>query len=436
MPFRFVSLFMLMMLALPASAQTVEMPDQVTGGGPVPIIVHGLVSQQKVTIVAERVMSDDGQLTGYRAEAQYVADRRGRIVLASNAPVAGDYSGADASGLFWSMHPIAKLPTDVASGTVRVSVLVPGRPGATGITRFITGDQDVKSEPVDGFPGALLIRMPSKRPLPVVIALGGSEGGSSFGRTFGPWLASQGYAVLVLPYYAPDWGSEKLPGLPVDFADIPVDRLTALRQWIEARPDLDRRRIGLYGVSKGGEMAIIAASRFSWLKAVAAVVPSDVVWEGWGPNVKTDDTRSSFSWAGKPLPFVPYEGMRETIAALYRGETRTLRAPHERGRAANPARVASATIPIERYRGALLVAGGGKDETWPSAIMAENIGLTRKRIGLSTTVLTFPDAGHGLSGSGWEPENYPRMASSPMATAHAQMAVRKATLDLFRRAFW
>lgn len=434
MPFRFLSLSILIALALPASAQTVAMPDQVMAGGPVPVVIHGLAPRQKVTLVAERVMSGDGQPTAYRAEAQYMADRQGRIVLASNAPVAGDYTNADASGLFWSMHPIAKVPTDVASGTARISVLVAGRLAATAVTRFIVADPRIKSEPVEGFAGAMLFQIPSKHRLPVVIALGGSEGGSSFGRAFGPWLAGQGYAVLALPYYAPDWGSEKLPGLPVDFADIPVDRLEAVYRWIEGRPDLDQRRIGLYGVSKGGEFAIIAASRFSWLKAVAAIVPSDVVWEGWGPDVEVDDTRSSFSWVGQPLPFVPYKDMRETIAALYRGEARTLREPHERGRASNPARVTAATIPVDHYRGALLVAGGGKDETWPSAVMAENIASTRDKAGLPTTVLIFPDAGHGLSGSGWEPENYPRTASNPMATAHAQVAVRKATLDLFAKA--
>lgn len=105
MPFRFISLFMLTALASPASAQTVTMPDQVIVGGPVPIVINGLRPRQKVTLVAERVMSGEGQPTAYRAEAQYVADRRGRIVLASNAPVAGDYTGVDASGLFWSMHP-------------------------------------------------------------------------------------------------------------------------------------------------------------------------------------------------------------------------------------------------------------------------------------------------------------------------------------------
>ncbi len=421
-------------LASPAVAQSIIMPESVIAGEPVPVIVAGLSARQQVTIIADRVMSNDGRPAAYRAEAQFVADPSGRIDVARVGPVAGDYSGADAAGLFWSMRPVAAIPPDVAAGTARLTVMIAGRAVTSRTVRFITFDPKVVSEAIDGFSGAMLFKPKTTRRLPVVIALGGSEGGSSFGRDFGPWLASKGYAVVALPYYAPGWSSEKLPGLPVDFADIPVDRLEQVHRWIAGRADLDRRHVGLYGVSKGGEFAVIAASRFYWIKAVAAIVPSDVVWEGWGTNVPADDTRSSFSWGGKPLAFVPYKGMRETIAALSRGDRRALTVPHAEGKIAFPARVAAARIPIERYRGALLVAGGGKDETWPSGEMAKNIGMTRKKAGLPTTVLTFADAGHGLAGSGWEPENYPQIGSSPAATAHAQILVRKATLALFAKA--
>ncbi len=433
MTIRHLSLAVLFAAAAPAVGQTLAMPPTIIAGAAIPVVVTGLQPQQAVSLLAERVTADGGSSTGYRAEANYLADGPGQIDLASAAPTSGDYSGIDPAGLFWSMHP-TKLPDGVAAGTVRVTLRVADRPVATATTRIVSTDPRVHAEPVAGFAGAMLYHLPGTAPLPVVIALGGSEGGSSFGREFGPWLAARGYAVFAMPYYVPDWSNEKLPGLPVDFADIPVDRLAAVRAWIATQPGLDATRIGLYGVSKGGEFAIIAASRFPWLKAVAAVVPSDVVWEGWGPNVSSDDTQSSFAWAGKPLPFVPYRGMRETIAALYRGEQRTLRTPHLAGRTANPERVVAARIPIETYAGALLVAGGGKDETWPSSEMVQNIGASRTKVGRATTVLTFPDAGHGLSGSGWDPQNYPNLAASPAATAHAQIAVQKAALELFATA--
>jgi hypothetical protein len=314
----------LALMAAPIVAKTVTLPAEIIGGGPVPVSVAGLRPGLAATITADRVIVSDGAAEAYHATAHYVADSRGRIDLATSAAIAGDYAGVDAAGLFWSMHPAHDVPADIAPGTARVCVVVSGGTPTCAATYFRAGDQRVTSEPVGGFPGAMLYRLPGGGIRPVVIALGGSEGGSSFGRELGPWLAGHGYAVISLPYYAPDWSAEKLPGLPVDFADIPVDRLEQLRTWITHRTDLDASKIGLYGVSKGGEFAIIAASRFAWLKAVAAVVPSDVVWEGWGPNVPKDDTRSSFSWHGQPLPYVPYKGMRETISALYRGEARTL----------------------------------------------------------------------------------------------------------------
>ena len=415
--------------ATPAAAQRVKAPATVVGGGPVPVRVTGLPPGAQATLVAERVV---GRGERYRSETAFRADGRGVVDLARAAPVGGGYRGVDPAGPFWSMRPDPKTAAGVEPGTARLTVLVDGKAVATRVTRFERGDARVVSEEVAAFPGATLFRLPGGAKRPVVIMLGGSEGGDGYGRAFGPVLASRGYAALSLPYYSPDWGGPRIAGLPVDFAGIPVDRLALVRDWIAGRPELDAARIGLVGVSKGGEFAMLAASRFPWLKAVAGIVPSDVVWVGWGPSVTADDTRASFAWAGKPLPFVPYQGMRETIAALYRGERRTLRTPHEAGRAAHPDRAAAAVIPVERYRGAMLVAGGGRDATWASADMVRSIAARRARAGLRTEALIFPDAGHGLSGDGWEPTAYPGEAD-PAATAHAQVAVRRALFRMLDR---
>jgi BAAT / Acyl-CoA thioester hydrolase C terminal len=166
---------------------------------------------------------------------------------------------------------------------------------------------------------------------------------------------------------------------------------------------------------------------------VVGIVPSDVVWEGWGPTVAGDDTRSSFAWDGQPLAYVPYRGMTETIAALSRGERRAIRTPHDDGRAANPARVAAAKIPVERFTGELLVAGGDRDGTWASGYMVRNIAARRAQAGLPTAALVFPNAGHALSGSGWEPTNYPGIDADAGANAAAQAAVRTAMLAMLGR---
>ena len=60
----------------------------------------------------------------------------------------------------------------------------------------------------------------------------------------------------------------------------------------------------MVGTSKGAELALLAAVRMPWIKALVALVPTDVVWEGWGLGVSPGQ-RTTFAWQGNALPFVP-----------------------------------------------------------------------------------------------------------------------------------
>lgn len=290
----------------------------------------------------------------------------------------------------------------------------------------------VRYEDVAGFPAARLYRPHDTRRRPIIIALGGSEGGAWFGRSIAPHLAGLGYAVLALPYYNAGWGEPVTAGLPSAFADIPVDRLEAVRRWIRTRSDLDARGIALYGVSKGGEFAMLAATRLAWLRAVIGVVPSDVVWEGWGAGI-AEGTRSSFAWKGRAFLFTPYKGMTAAFAAIGRGERVALTVPHLEGRRANPDRAAHARIPVERYAGPMLIAGGDKDMTWPSGEMVRSIAERRAIAGRVTVALGFPTAGHGLTGTGWAPLAYPGMEAEAAGNAKAQQTVWAETVRFLAR---
>jgi dienelactone hydrolase len=205
-----------------------------------------------------------------------------------------------------------------------------------------------------------------------------------------------------------------------------------VRSWLATRPDVDASRIGIWGASKGAEFALLAASKYDWIKAVVAIVPSDVVWEGWG---KAGVTTASFSFDGKPLPFVPYANMDVFFAQLKRGEPAEMRMPHDTGRAANPDRIAAARIPIESYRGALLLVAGEKDKLWPSADMARNIVSSRKAAGLATDALIFDDAGHALAGPGTSPAApLADIGGTPASVAHARALAWQKTFATFERA--
>ena len=124
--------------------------------------------------------------------------------------------------------------------------------------------------------------------------------------------------------------------------------------------------------------------------------------------------------------------MAEELAKAARGETMDIRRVHVAGRSGSPERVAAARIPIERYAGPLLVAGGGRDTIWPSAEMTQTIASTRHSAQRPTTVLIFPGAGHALAGPGTEPvEDMLGSGDAPAALAHARAQAWQATLKLF-----
>ncbi len=53
--------------------------------------------------------------------------------------------------------------------------------------------------------------------------------------------------------------------------------------------------------------------------------------------------------------------------------------------------------------------------------------------GPATELLVFADAGHGISGKGYDPVVYPGMDGDPAATAHAQARVGAAAIVMFSR---
>ena len=281
----------------------------------------------------------------------------------------------------------------------------------------------------DAMPGSFFAKPDDGGTYPAVILLGGSEGGDASPRRMARRFLAEGYAVFGLVYYSPSWfGREaQFPQLPAAFDGIPVDMAGTARDWLCHRRDVRCDRIGIYGVSKGAEFALLAGSLVDGFSAIAAIVPSDVVWEGWGPGTEWGEN-SSFAWQGEPLPFVPYIGMQEEFAKYRTGERPRLRLPHDRGRHANPERALAARILVEEIDEPVLVAGGDADNVWNSGEMSQSISERRAAVGLETVALIFTDAGHGLSGDGTNAEGWYEEPE-----LEAQKVVWPATLEFFAR---
>ena len=430
----------------PAWAQqfTVEPAGPVLEGEPIQITLTGLPRSAEVTIVAQRsVTSSMGPRRDYAAQALYASSASGGLDLATAVPLAGSsYTGADLRGLFWAMRPAPAGAVPVPEGDVHLEARLGDQVLARHTLHFQTALPAVQSRAADAFPGAVYASLPGASKRPALILLGGSEGGSMVTQGAPVW-ASRGYAVLALPYYSPGGWSDKgptpaeLPALPAAFADIPVDRLDAARQWLARQPEVDATRIGVMGTSKGAEFALLAAARMPWIKAVVAIVPSDVVWEGWGPGVDPGQ-RAGFAWKGQPYAFVPYKDFDQEFAGFSTGADVKIRRPQDAGRAANPDLVPAARIRVEDITAPVLVAGGHDDQIWDSGGMAEAIARTRGAKGLDTVALVYPEAGHFLGGTGWRPTTQynaglSKVGGTPSATARAQAEVFAQTQVFLRR---
>lgn len=362
--------------------------------------------------------------------ADYRADRNGKVLLDSALPLAGTYVSADQNGLLWSGWPegdprladggLDRLQVDPpADDNTLVLVLVRQRAveGSRRIqlvhySRQITFTElNVAKDGVSG-----VFAAPGKsRGNGAVILLHGSEGGTmDAARSWAGSMAEQGFPALALNYmtYA------RIDGVPDAMANLPVETLDHARQWLSSRPNVEARKIALVGASKGAEFALVGASQLSWVQAVVACVPSDVVWAGYGRAVATGEKLSSWSLNGKPLPFIAYDRYED----VFTGKAAAAEV-HNRSRAkATAAEIAAARIPVERIRGHILLFGAGKDEVWPSEAMVGNIAQELRDSGHSGHFQEhlFPGAGHSICGTGTAPVRATGIDRSSNAIAAGQ----------------
>jgi dienelactone hydrolase len=175
-----------------------------------------------------------------------------------------------------------------------------------------------------------------------------------------------------------------------------VDRV-ALESFDDALSTLHERcdRLVVLGVSRGAEAALLLGARHAEVDAVVALAPSDVVWAA----LSTDrPQRTSWTSAGEPLPFVPYD---DTWAAA--GSPPEFVGLYEQSLETYADRVPAARIPVERIAGEVVLAAGEDDRVWPACDFADAIAARREAAGLATTVVTHAGAGHRVVLPGEEP---------------------------------
>lgn len=422
----------------------VEPSPRVLDGDPIHVSVEGVPPGAQVTVIAERwfsALSTQRRAPRLmRSRAIFAVDQDGRVDLRTAPALSGTYIGSDPRGLFWSMLPVSGVepaqPDAVDTTEVRFELEALGVRVQARV-QLLDSLPDVRVQPAEGLPGAVFATLPGASKRPAVILLGGSEGGSLIAQDAAP-LASRGLAVLALPVFSPPdrAGAREIPELPAAWADLPVETLNKAHEWLTRRPDVDATRVAVHGTSMGALFALLAAVHLPWVNGVVANVPSDVVWDGWGPGIQPGQ-RSTFSVGGAPLPFVPLVGYEEELRGYERNEPVVLKRAFDRGRAARPDLAAKARVPVERIRVPVMVIGAFDDQMWPSGHMAQNIAERRLEAGLPTEVLLYQDAGHFLFDTGYSPTTgynlgLRKAGGTPQSNARAQSEVYSRTIQFLR----
>lgn len=292
---------------------------------------------------------------GWRSHAVYRADAHGVVDLAHAASIGGSYTGVRPMALFWSLRGSSN-PAPWDGGTVEIDATqgaktlarssIIRRAGAAGET------SKMLSVARDGFYGRYFAPRPDGRRHPAVLIFGGSEGGLSV-EPDARLLAAHGFPTLALAYFGE-------PGLPAELGRIPLEYFARALRYLDRQPEVDQRRVVTYGASRGSEAALELGVHYPGLvHGVVGIVPSSEVF----PGLVTHGAGRVAAWTfrGRALSFVG----------------------------------AAATIPVERIRGPILVAGGKQDLLWPSFYFAQDIAdRSREHHGPPVHVYEYPLAGH------------------------------------------
>lgn len=201
---------------------------------------------------------------------------------------------------------------------------------------------------------------------PLVILLGGSNGGLWFGE-FLHDLTARRISALGLSYFGHD-------GQPDQLVERPIEPIAAVIELARETRGAEHRCLAVIGVSKGGELALLLAAHETELvapgrrltDAMIAASPSHVVWQA--PHIRLR-ARSSWSLAGQPLDFVPYPWLSSHLPDVFFNRYEV--GDYHLDALRNERAVEAAEIPVERIAHPTLLIAGQNDAMWPSVAMSQ-----------------------------------------------------------------
>lgn len=336
-----------------------------------------------------RVSLSDYSGTEWTTQATYEPDD-GTLDLDEAAPVDGAFDPGTMA-LVQRAEPtddgIYAPPWDDGDEVV-VDVVYDGEGiGSTTIDRTFGG---VSWDRADGddFVG-WVAEPPGDDQAPGVLVLHGSEGTAS--RGMAQILAANGFVTLALQYFD-ERGTHDL--LPAELLEVPLEFVTAGAEWLLDHDRVAGSQVGAWGVSKGGELALLAGSYVETIGAVVSLNGSGYAWAG---QFTEDELNRGSSWTyeGEPVPYVPYT--TDPSAWDFRSQPVELEPGYSASVAdADADTLAAATIPVEEIDGPVLLVSGGDDHLWNSAAFHDVAASRLDAHDGAVDHLVYDDAGHRI----------------------------------------
>jgi dienelactone hydrolase len=201
-------------------------------------------------------------------------------------------------------------------------------------------------------------------------------------------LASHGYAVLTLAYF----GYE---GLPEYLIEVPLEYFGKAFDWLKLQPETDEKRLGVIGLSRGGELALLLGATYSDIDVVVAGAPSGIVHTGLSGT--RPSKRSAWSLNGTSIPAARVRVSPWHVVLIWVLLVKNLGAFSLRTIFLGTLRAGEeATIKVERIEGPVLLISGEADGLWPATTFAEMVmaRLRRHAHPYPDEHLQFKKAGH------------------------------------------
>lgn len=365
---------------LGSTEPAIEVPDEARLDEPTPPVVTGL-SADRATLTTTTTVATSAGTRRWKAETTYEV-QDDRIDPAVQAPVDGGFDEPAPMGPFWSMRTRSSAETvlfPLRSHEVSLEVTPSGEsdPVLSATTRRVLPDAD--SEPLGDDLVGRVHYPPTGGPAPGVLVLHGSGGRPLSSRA--RLLAGNGFVAATLDYFG---GVE---GQPESMVEIPIEYVQRAVDALASNERVAGEQVGVYGLSRGGELALLAGSASDRVGAVASVVGSGLVWAG---SRRFDIVETStWSMDDEPVPYVPIPrdsyprtGSRPAFSAGFQAASRS--------------EIEAATIPVEDVDGPVVLVSGRDDGLWNSVRYSEIAAdrLERHDHPYRVEHLVYDDAGH------------------------------------------